>query len=963
MRKFHGRCSIVTIAIMVLVLTALSVRVFAAEQQQEKDEKEEITVGYTPYDPMIKEDKDGNLYGYGVTYLNELARRAGWKYKFVEVNESERIEKLLNGDIDLLCGIHKDCAQKDQLLFCKETTALEYGMLATLKNNTDIFFDDFQHINGKKIGINTSSDLENALVRYAKENGISYEPVYFDDYESLQEALNNKTIDIMLVSSLRDIDNIKYVGKTYSIPESFAVSGNNPQLMDKLNKTDLELKREQPFYIAALHEVFFGAPYQKLTGITREEYEYVSSEPTIKVAYNSDSYPIEYTDEKTNKYAGVYAETMQLISQESGLKFEYIPIKDFSKAWEMVRDGEADIIAGSYMDRELAEKYHMLYSQSYLSEEYTIVGRKGEEIPENAVIALPKCFVEIQSYFQSEEPKWEIKEYKDITTCLEAVNEGEADLTAVNSVFLQTVYNLSNYEQLRIVPNMTRTIPIYIGIGENTQNASVLKSILDKTINKIPEEKFQKCVTENAINISYKPTIWEVVRQFIPHILLAISAVIVAVAYIISKREKHYKHLALTDSVTGLWNEVKFNKEAQELLEKNQEQAYIVITIDINKFKFINNDFGVRIGDNILKTLGKRIQEIFGGVGIYAREAADVFMIMMAEKDYREEMLRPLGKEISFENAGKRQSYRITIKAGICVIEAGGERKDISRYVDQASMARKNIKESASENIAYYDEKIKKRIAQEIAIENKMEDALLKGEFQVYLQPKYYLPTGEIVGAEALVRWVEPSGKIIPPDNFIPLFERNGFIIQVDFYVYEQVMKRMQKWKQEGRRPICVSVNVSRVHVRTYDFFQRLNELIEKYQIPKEYFELELTETIMGSAQGMTKDFIQECKKQGYKVSIDDFGSGYSSLNLLKDLPVDILKIDKGFLDETAESERSSIIVEQVVEMAKKMKIGTLCEGVETLKQAEFLKGIGCDMAQGYLFSKPIPMEEFEKMI
>ena len=244
-----------------------------------------------------------------------------------------------------------------------------------------------------------------------------------------------------------------------------------------------------------------------------------------------------------------------------------------------------------------------------------------------------------------------------------------------------------------------------------------------------------------------------------------------------------------------------------------------------------------------------------------------------------------------------------------------------------------------------------------------MEDALLKGEFQVYLQPKYYLPTGEIVGAEALVRWVEPSGKIIPPDNFIPLFERNGFIIQVDFYVYEQVMKRMQKWKQEGRRPICVSVNVSRVHVRTYDFLQRLNELIEKYQIPKEYFELELTETIMGSAQGMTKDFIQECKKQGYKVSIDDFGSGYSSLNLLKDLPVDILKIDKGFLDETAESERSSIIVEQVVEMAKKMKIGTLCEGVETLKQAEFLKGIGCDMAQGYLFSKPIPMEEFEKMI
>lgn len=219
------------------------------------------------------------------------------------------------------------------------------------------------------------------------------------------------------------------------------------------------------------------------------------------------------------------------------------------------------------------------------------------------------------------------------------------------------------------------------------------------------------------------------------------------------------------------------------------------------------------------------------------------------------------------------------------------------------------------------------------------------------------------MGAEALVRWVSADGKIIGPDKFIPLFERNGFILKVDFYVYEQVLKRMEQWRQEGRKQICVSVNVSRVHVGTYDFFIKLNQLMEKYHIPKEYLELELTETIIGGTQSTTREFVRECKKEGYHVSIDDFGSGYSSLNLLKDLPVDILKIDKGFLDETQESKRSSIIVQQVVEMAKKMQIGTLCEGVETSKQAEFLKDIGCDMAQGYLFSKPIPMNQFEKMI
>lgn len=959
MRKFQRRRSTIGILILVLFFTALPIQVTAEEQQ---NIEKEVKVGYIPYDPMIKVDNEGNYYGYGVTYLNELAKRTGWTYKFVEVSEKDRMQKLMNGDIDLLCSIHKDCKEKDQLLFCREVTGLEYGMLATWKDNTEIFFDDFQHINGKKIGININSDLENALVRYAAENGISYEAVYFDDFESMQDALTNKSIDIMLVSSLRDVENIKYVGKTYSIPESFAVSKNNPELMDELDRADLELKREQPFYIAKMHEIFYGIPYETLTGITREEYEFISSQPTVKVVCDANSYPIEYKNEN-GKYSGVYAEALQLISEESGLKFEYIPLDDYSKAWEMINDGEADLIAGNYGNSELAEKFGLMYSQSYLSAEYTMVGRKNEELPENPVIAIPKNYVGIQSYFRVEEPEWKVELYDDIKSCLKAVDEGKADLTSVNSVFLQTVYNLNSYDNLRIIPNMTRTVPIFVGIGKGNKNAAVLKSILDKTINKIPEEKFQKCVSENAINISYTPTVWETIQGIIPHIMLLLFAMVLGVTLIISRREKHYRHLALTDSVTGLWNDVKFYKETQEIIDRNPNKAYLVITLDINKFKFVNNDFGSHAGDKILMVLGKRIEDVFGGIGYYARGTADVFLIMLEEKDYREEMLNPLKKEIYFDNGGKRQYYKITIKAGICVIHAGEKRKDVKRYVDHASLARKSIKEIADKSVAYYDEKMKETIAKDIAIENKMEAALENGEFHVYLQPKYYLSTGEIIGAEALVRWIEQDGKMIWPDQFIPLFERNGFIVRVDFFVYEQVMKRMAAWMQEGRKLICVSVNVSRVHIRTYDFFIKLNRLIEKYKIPKEYFELELTETIIGGERSVTREFVRECKRQGYHVSIDDFGSGYSSLNLLKDLPVDILKIDKGFVDEIAESKRSSIIVQQVVEMAKKMKIGTLCEGVETLQQADFLKDIGCDMAQGYLYSKPIPMDEFEKMI
>lgn len=960
MRKFYKRRNVVGMLLLVVFFFGFSLCVTAEEQETTG---REIIVGYVPNDQIIKVDEEGDFYGYGVIYLNELSKRTGWTYKFVEVSESNRLDKLLNGEIDLLCNVHGDCEEKEQLLFSRETMVLEYGMLAALEDNTEIFFDDFEHINGKKIGINRNSDLESALVRYARENGISYEPVYFDSLESMQNALNDKSIDIMLISSLRDVENVKYVGKTYSVPEYFAVSKNNPELMDELNKTDIDLKRDHPFYVAVLHVLFYGDPYEKLTGITREEYEYISLAEPIKVACDASSYPLGYQDEETGEYAGIYADALELISKQSGLKFEYIPLEDYAQAWEMVEKGEADIIGGNYANNALGEEYSLTYTESYFTMEYSTVARWDKEIPENPVIAIPKGYVGIQGYIREKEPSWKIQLYDDAKACLKAVEDGDSDLALVNSIFLQTVLNLNNYNDLRIIPNMSRNVPICIGVGINSGNAEILKSILDKAIFQVSDDDIQKCVSENTINAQYEPSVEEVIINALPYIMAVLFTVVLIAILIISKREKHYRHLALTDSVTGLWNDVKFYRETQEILEKNPDKTYLLITLDINKFKFINNDFGSRAGDKMLVELGKRINEIFGGVAYYARGTADVFLILIEKKNFREEMLNPLKKEIYFDNGGKRQYYKVVIKAGIRTIPPGERREDMKRYVDQASMARKTIKESADESIAYYDKEMKENIARVIAVENKMEAALKNGEFHVYLQPKYYLPTGEIVGAEALVRWIEQDGKIIPPDKFIPLFERNGFIVKVDFYVYEQVMKQMAQWMKEGRTPICVSVNVSRVHIRTYDFFIKLNKLIEKYQIPKEYFELELTETMIGGAQGTTRDFVRACKKEGYSVSIDDFGSGYSSLNLLKDLPVDILKIDKGFLDETAESQRSSIIVQQVVEMAKKMKIGTLCEGVETTAQADFLKNIGCDMAQGYLFSKPIPMKEFQKLI
>ena len=538
----------------------------------------------------------------------------------------------------------------------------------------------------------------------------------------------------------------------------------------------------------------------------------------------------------------------------------------------------------------------------------------------------------------------------------------EADGTIINTIFLQTAYNLNDFDNLVILPMRDMAIPIRCGIGG--KDAKILKSIVDKAIMQIPAEEFERCRVENAINIAYEPTMREMLQRLLPYAIGMVVLVVVIFMVSLKAREKHFKHLAMTDAVTGLWNGVKFRKEAEDLLEHNKQREYQMISLDLEHFKYVNNDFGEKAADGILQLIGKRIHMQFDSDAIYARDMADMFLILTEKKEDLEERLTTLSDEIVFENNGREQRYKPVIKCGICpVLVERNQSVSLGEYIDRAIMARKSIKGNVAVMTACYNQEMSDEIIHERKIEKRMETAIKQREFVVYFQPKVQLKTETLIGAEALVRWMDPEEGLVPPGCFIPIFERNGFIIRLDFYVYEEVLKCMSRWLQEGRPPIVISMNVSRAHISTPDFVKKLVTLADQYEVPHQLIELELTETVLGGKKQAIFDFIAACKAEKFNISIDDFGSGYSSLNLLKELPVDVLKIDREFLNETEESERSSIIVEQVVEMAAKIHIQTLCEGVETKKQAEFLRQIGCDMAQGYLYSRPVPVGEFEKML
>ncbi|AOR24937.2 GGDEF domain-containing protein [Clostridium taeniosporum] len=417
------------------------------------------------------------------------------------------------------------------------------------------------------------------------------------------------------------------------------------------------------------------------------------------------------------------------------------------------------------------------------------------------------------------------------------------------------------------------------------------------------------------------------------------------------------------DSLTGVLTLSKFEVIAKNLLTSISNTKFALIYCDINRFKYINETSGHAIGNKVLIYFANFVSSFLDSDELICRASADNFILLLKYDNLKNLKNRFKIFNENFIEAQKNyfNNLKIPIICGVYLIHSNDT--DLSLIIDSANIARKTIKGSHKSRYALYDHKLHLKITKEKEIENLMFSSLDNNEFLVYLQPKIDLLTKKIVGAEALVRWMSPNKKLIPPNDFIPLFEKNGFITELDFYVYEEIFKKMNSWINSGKKVIPISLNVSRVHINDIDFIPRLKKLTKKYNVPTNLIELELTESIFFDDIKALLKAITSLKSLGFTCSIDDFGSGYSSLNLLKDLPIDVLKLDKEFFPNSSINFKEKVIISNIVKMAQDLNIVVLSEGIETKEQADFLTEIGCNMAQGFLFDKPMPIDIFEQKL
>lgn len=450
-------------------------------------------------------------------------------------------------------------------------------------------------------------------------------------------------------------------------------------------------------------------------------------------------------------------------------------------------------------------------------------------------------------------------------------------------------------------------------------------------------------------------------------VIIAFSLILLTAVLKISAKDEKAKlemyRLAFVDSLTGLYTSEKFRLDGEKLLE-GTDNRYAAIVTDIDNFKLVNDLFGHSAGDKVLLNISNVLRRSSREDEMICRINNDCFGLLLKcggdENDFLKRVEDILRKMCVMPD---NRDYHLKASCGVYYIDK--TEVSMSTAIDSALIAMKSIK-TKNQHISVYDKKLISKMLEEKALEDDLDTALENGEFLVYLQPKYNLKTDELAGAEALVRWKHHEKGMLSPGVFIPLFETNGSIAKIDLYMLDKVAAKIRQWIDNGKKLYTVSVNLSRVQLNNPKLAEELDKIVSKYDIPKNLINFELTESAYFDDVNKLVSTMDSLKSLGYSISMDDFGTGYSSLSLLKQMPLDVLKLDKSFLygwDKEKNNPKQISFITDIIQMAQHLEIETLAEGVETEEQRDFLKSAGCELVQGFFYARPVPVDEYEKMI
>ncbi len=948
------------IIICFLLILMYSASIFAVEIDASDidTQKTLIKIGYIDAANHIIEASDNSLNGIGYEYFIELENYSNYLFEHISVTPEAGFEMLHSGEIDLLgpMPVSDQYVQENYLYTSEPVSNAEIVMTAPL--NSGMAQDDFALFEQKIISVENYvffNAYNNILLSYAENNGIHLNVISTKNPGNMAWDQISTGYDIHVTELSQTNSTLEVVGTLGFEPLHYLALDTNDVLIDEIDVATREILLNDYTYLNKLNLKYTDEELLAKPAYTVLQKELLNEKQTIDVFYSSDNKPFQWEDENSTPQ-GISIEIMNLIAEDLGVEVNYY--------------NEADTKSGSDADINLTLvgsgdfSKDFVATQAYLTLPISLIGEPQAHDEQYLNVASLQYHNVDLSNTLNITGSYIIAYYNTVDEMINALQAGRVDFVVSPLVTNDYIMSFDLGDDF-FVTQLDYELPMRIMLNKELEEE--FQDILNIAIQRLDTTKIDSIIAESRLHYIPEETMLEFIQDNFFVIIIVIMAIACAFTFVVwrgkVRREKDLLNIINFDSLTGLMSKYSFFEQARKTLETATPGQYALYVVDIDNFKIVNETFGYNKGSQVIKHVANSLKQYLNPSALVAREANDKFIFMT-----------PITSEaVTIENAQKQEllfrlslreiladDYTIHVSVGKYVVH--DTKLDLDYMIDCANYARISAKAGYGSTVAEFTNEMRSKQKLQNEVVSGMETALFGEEFQVYYQPKIDLKTMKIVGAEALVRWIKNGKPIFYPDQFIPIFENNRFIIRLDYFVTHKVCDLI-KINYDLLSNYKISVNLSGITLLQENLTESLLDTVKNSGIKPSNLELEITESAFVENFELVVSAINNLKKCGFSISMDDFGSGLSSYNRFKDIPLDILKLDKGFCSFSCGEKKGTMIVESIISLAKQLNLQVVAEGVETQEQAQMLRELGCDVAQGYLYAKPMPKDEFINML
>lgn len=928
--------------------------------------KRSVKVAFFPMDGYhIKEGVD-SYDGMDVQYLNALCEYADWNVEYVECESwDEALQQLADQKVDLVGSAQFSEERAKTYDYASLSSGYTFGAIAT-KGDSGLAYEDFEAMKKITFGMVKTYVRKNEFQQYMTDNGVKNPRLKtYETTAELLQALEDGEIDAYIHTFTEVREGHRLLGRFAPMPFYYITYQGNDDVLRELNQAIADLKISSPELETELMNRFYHSRLDKTVVFTTEEKAYIADKGIISVGYLDGYYPFSY--EENGECRGLARELLDAELSYAGFEIQYKEYDSPNEARKALEDGEVDILSYCTDTKEELSEYGFNMIKEYAQIPLVIAMKENKTLSEVEVLATVSYLErDAASAFNLEDVQLEF--YDTQQECLDAVAKGDVDAVVCDGYLSEYLMGTElSYNKMKIQSVLSREHNISIAVRSDSEQ---LAGILGKTVNAVDARTVSEYMLKSNVHsqMSFERFLRNHSRE-LNILLMAVIVVIILVAWHMIKDSRKIQKLMYKDTGMDIWNlnYLIYQGEAKLLPERKAQNQYVVVCLNVSQFRRYNIIYGWRAGHRLLEMVAANLQNYISEKDeICARNQSDRFVLLLSYESEEAllERLRKIGKETEQDIYNQTENH-MTLQMGVYLIPPNAS--DMRVAVDYATQAMEYIKDSRLSDVMLYDEELEQTLKNRHEREKLLESVDIEENFVTYYQAKVDIRSEKVIGAEALVRFLDPTadGMVRAPGFFIPYYEQTGRVTEIDFFVLECVCRMLQKRIREEKPVVCISCNFSRMHFIRPDFPQRFEEILEKYQIPKDLIEVEITETIVVEElqQQVVKQTLDTLRSKGVRISIDDFGSGYSSLGVFEQIPASVIKLDRSFLLNQKDRKRQVTIMKGIVNLAQELEAQIVCEGVETDRDVELMREIGAYVAQGYRYAKPVPEEVFEERL